>query len=111
MLVGVWTVNDPARARVLSTLGVDYIVSDNPGSVTAALAKAGQCGCIQRKLGMTRASFGYGTGGELGRPALHSGRRRSAGISGSTELGQCVQLTSVTTPPVAVVISRSPSDS
>jgi glycerophosphoryl diester phosphodiesterase len=63
MLVGVWTVNDPARARVLSTLGVDYIVSDNPGSATAALAKAGQCGCIQRKLGMTRASFGYGTGG------------------------------------------------
>lgn len=37
VLVGVWTVNDPARARVLSTLGVDYIVSDNPGSVIAAL--------------------------------------------------------------------------
>ena len=37
VLVGVWTVNDVARARVLSTLGVDYIVSDNPGSIVAAL--------------------------------------------------------------------------
>lgn len=37
VLVGVWTVNDPARARVLSTLGVDYIVSDNPGRIIAAL--------------------------------------------------------------------------
>src|SRR6188768_23418 len=36
-LVGVWTVNDVARARVLSTLGVDYLVSDNPGSILAAL--------------------------------------------------------------------------
>ena len=36
-LVGVWTVNDAARARVLSTLGVDYIVSDNPGRIIAAL--------------------------------------------------------------------------
>jgi glycerophosphoryl diester phosphodiesterase len=36
-LVGVWTVNDVARARVLSTLGVDYIVSDNPGTIVAAL--------------------------------------------------------------------------
>ncbi len=36
-LVGVWTVNDPTRARELSTLGVDYIVSDNPGSILAAL--------------------------------------------------------------------------
>ena len=36
-LVGVWTVNDAARARVLSTLGVDYLVSDNPGSIIAAL--------------------------------------------------------------------------
>jgi len=35
-LVGVWTVNDVARARVLSTLGVDYLVSDNPGSILAA---------------------------------------------------------------------------
>jgi glycerophosphoryl diester phosphodiesterase len=37
VLVGVWTVNDPARARELATLGVDYIVSDNPGSIIAAL--------------------------------------------------------------------------
>jgi len=37
VLVGVWTVNDPARARLLSALGVDYIVSDNPGSIIAAL--------------------------------------------------------------------------
>lgn len=36
-LVGVWTVNDPARAQALSKLGVDYIVSDNPGIVLAAL--------------------------------------------------------------------------
>jgi glycerophosphoryl diester phosphodiesterase len=35
-LVGVWTVNDPARARELAKLGVDYIVSDNPGSIIAA---------------------------------------------------------------------------
>jgi glycerophosphoryl diester phosphodiesterase len=37
-LVGVWTVNDAARARVLSTLGVDYVVSDNPGAIIAALS-------------------------------------------------------------------------
>lgn len=37
VLVGVWTVNDVARARELAKLGVDYIVSDNPGSVLAAL--------------------------------------------------------------------------
>jgi glycerophosphoryl diester phosphodiesterase len=36
-LVGVWTVNDEARARELSLLGVDYIVSDRPGAVLAAL--------------------------------------------------------------------------
>jgi len=36
-LVGVWTVNDPARAQALAALGVDYIVSDNPGQVLAAL--------------------------------------------------------------------------
>jgi glycerophosphoryl diester phosphodiesterase len=36
-LVGVWTVNDPTRARELATLGVDYIVSDNPGLILAAL--------------------------------------------------------------------------
>lgn len=37
VLVGVWTVNDAARARELSKLGVDYIVSDNPGRIIAAL--------------------------------------------------------------------------
>ena len=36
-LVGVWTVNDPARARALATLGVDYIVTDTPASILAAL--------------------------------------------------------------------------
>jgi glycerophosphoryl diester phosphodiesterase len=36
-LVGVWTVNDPARARALATLGVDYIVTDTPGSILMAL--------------------------------------------------------------------------
>lgn len=36
-LVGVWTVNDPARAQALALLGVDYIVSDNPGRLLAAL--------------------------------------------------------------------------
>jgi len=37
VLVGVWTVNDPARAQALSKLGVDYLVSDNPGRIIAAL--------------------------------------------------------------------------
>lgn len=37
VLVGVWTVNDPARARELSALGVDYIVSDNPGAILAGI--------------------------------------------------------------------------
>lgn len=37
-LVGVWTVNDEARARELSELGVDYIVSDRPGALVRALA-------------------------------------------------------------------------
>ncbi|HKY39473.1 MAG TPA: glycerophosphodiester phosphodiesterase family protein [Polyangiaceae bacterium] len=36
-LVGVWTVNDEARARELSALGVDYLVSDRPGAVLAAV--------------------------------------------------------------------------
>jgi glycerophosphoryl diester phosphodiesterase len=40
VLVGVWTVNDTGRARVLSSLGVDYIVSDNPGSILQALSGA-----------------------------------------------------------------------
>ena len=37
-LVGVWTVNDERRARELSALGVDYIVSDRPGAVLRAIA-------------------------------------------------------------------------
>jgi glycerophosphoryl diester phosphodiesterase len=36
-LVGVWTVNDESRARELSRLGVDYIISDRPGAVLSAL--------------------------------------------------------------------------
>jgi glycerophosphoryl diester phosphodiesterase len=36
-LVGVWTVNDENRARELSGLGVDYIVSDRPGAILGAL--------------------------------------------------------------------------
>ena len=36
-LVGVWTVNDEARARELSTLGVDYLISDRPGAILTAL--------------------------------------------------------------------------
>ena len=35
--VNVWTVNDPARARELARLGVDAIISDNPGEILAAL--------------------------------------------------------------------------
>jgi glycerophosphoryl diester phosphodiesterase len=37
-LVGVWTVNDVARARELSSLGVDYMVSDRPGAILQVLA-------------------------------------------------------------------------
>ncbi len=37
-LVGVWTVNDEARARRLAALGVDYIVSDRPGAILQALS-------------------------------------------------------------------------
>jgi glycerophosphoryl diester phosphodiesterase len=37
-LVGVWTVNDETRARELSALGVDYIVSDRPGAILAAIS-------------------------------------------------------------------------
>jgi glycerophosphoryl diester phosphodiesterase len=36
-LVGVWTVNDEARARELTTLGVDYLITDRPGAILAAL--------------------------------------------------------------------------
>lgn len=38
MLVNVWTVNDPSRARVLAELGVDAIISDNPGQVLRELS-------------------------------------------------------------------------
>jgi glycerophosphoryl diester phosphodiesterase len=37
MLVNVWTVNDPTRARELSRLGVDAIISDAPGQILSAL--------------------------------------------------------------------------
>jgi len=40
-LVGVWTVNQEERARELSALGVDYIVSDRPGAILAALRSPG----------------------------------------------------------------------
>ncbi|HEY4159322.1 MAG TPA: glycerophosphodiester phosphodiesterase family protein [Polyangiaceae bacterium] len=33
MLVNVWTVNDPARARQLARYGVDAIISDTPGEI------------------------------------------------------------------------------
>jgi glycerophosphoryl diester phosphodiesterase len=36
-LVGVWTVNDEQRARELSLLGVDYVVSDRPGAILRAI--------------------------------------------------------------------------
>ena len=39
-LVGVWTVNDDARARTLAAFGVDYIVSDRPGAILAALSSS-----------------------------------------------------------------------
>jgi len=39
-LVGVWTVNDEARALELAKLGVDYIVSDRPGAILNALETA-----------------------------------------------------------------------
>jgi glycerophosphoryl diester phosphodiesterase len=35
----VWTVNDPRRAREMSKLGVDAIISDVPGLILAELAK------------------------------------------------------------------------
>jgi glycerophosphoryl diester phosphodiesterase len=38
LLVNVWTVNEPARARELASLGVDAIISDNPGQILSALA-------------------------------------------------------------------------
>ena len=35
--VHTWTVNDPARARELALLGVDCLISDNPGALKQAL--------------------------------------------------------------------------
>ena len=37
-LVNTWTVNEPARARELSRIGVDAIISDVPGKILAELA-------------------------------------------------------------------------
>jgi glycerophosphoryl diester phosphodiesterase len=37
--IGVWTVNDPARAVELAKLGVDVIISDCPGVILAALSR------------------------------------------------------------------------
>ncbi|MEO6601157.1 MAG: glycerophosphodiester phosphodiesterase family protein [Polyangiaceae bacterium] len=39
LLVNVWTVNDPSRARELALLGVDAIISDNPGKILSELAR------------------------------------------------------------------------
>lgn len=36
-LVNVWTVNDPAEARRLAAIGVDAIISDEPGKILEAL--------------------------------------------------------------------------
>jgi glycerophosphoryl diester phosphodiesterase len=36
-LIGVWTVNDEARARELSALGVDYLISDRPSAILSAV--------------------------------------------------------------------------
>jgi len=41
-LVNTWTVNDPARARELSGMGVDAIISDVPGKILAELAREGR---------------------------------------------------------------------
>jgi glycerophosphoryl diester phosphodiesterase len=38
LLVGVWTVNDAAEARRLANSGVDWIITDSPGAMKAALA-------------------------------------------------------------------------
>jgi glycerophosphoryl diester phosphodiesterase len=35
--VHTWTVNDPVRARELAALGVDCLITDNPGSIKQAL--------------------------------------------------------------------------
>lgn len=36
--VHAWTVNDPARARALAALGVDCLITDNPGTLLRALS-------------------------------------------------------------------------
>lgn len=38
-LLNVWTINDPERARALSRMGVDAIISDVPGKILAGLAE------------------------------------------------------------------------
>jgi glycerophosphoryl diester phosphodiesterase len=38
--VHVWTVNNPSRARELAALGVDCLISDNPGALRRALEPA-----------------------------------------------------------------------
>jgi glycerophosphoryl diester phosphodiesterase len=39
--VHTWTVNDPARARELAALGVDCLITDNPGALKQALETSG----------------------------------------------------------------------
>jgi glycerophosphoryl diester phosphodiesterase len=38
LLVNVWTVNEPSRAAELARLGVDAIISDNPGQILRAIS-------------------------------------------------------------------------
>jgi glycerophosphoryl diester phosphodiesterase len=38
--VAVWTVDDPARARILSGWGVDTLITNHPGALRAALSPA-----------------------------------------------------------------------
>jgi glycerophosphoryl diester phosphodiesterase len=38
--VHTWTVNDPERARELAALGVDCLITDNPGLLRSALEEA-----------------------------------------------------------------------
>ena len=40
LFVNVWTVNDPDEARRLDELGVDALISDEPGKILAALRRA-----------------------------------------------------------------------
>lgn len=39
LLVNVWTVNEPSRARELALFGVDAIISDNPGNILSELGR------------------------------------------------------------------------